>query len=91
MEDAEGQQMKASTENRSAILIGNFGDGYINVYTDDGQFIGVLRSKGRPIVIEGLWAITFPPSTSTIDPNRLYFAAGPANETNGLFGYIKKE
>ncbi|MBO9565779.1 MAG: TIGR03118 family protein [Niastella sp.] len=91
MEDAEGQKMKASTENRSAILIGNFGDGYINAYTDDGQYIGVLRSKGRPIVIDGLWAITFPPSTSTIDPNRLYFAAGPDHETDGLFGYIKKE
>lgn len=91
LEDAEDQKMKGATEGRSAILVGNFGDGYINAYTDDGQFIGVLRSKGRPIQIEGLWAITFPPSTSTIDPNRLYFAAGPDEELGGLFGYIKKQ
>ncbi|WP_162915360.1 TIGR03118 family protein [Paraflavitalea soli] len=91
MDDAEDQKMKGATEGRSAILVGNFGDGYINAYTDDGQFIGVLRSNGRPIQIEGLWAITFPPSTSTIDPNRLYFAAGPDEEMGGLFGYIKKQ
>jgi hypothetical protein len=30
------------------------------------------------------------PSTAAIDPNRLYFTAGPNNETDGLFGYIIK-
>jgi uncharacterized protein (TIGR03118 family) len=74
-----------------AILIGNFGDGRINAYSLDGNFLGQLRAHGEPIVIEGLWAITFPPSTSTIDPNRLYFAAGPDDEEEGLFGYIKKD
>lgn len=91
VDDEEGGNMKTSIKNKNAILVGNFGDGYINVYTDDGHFIGVLRSKGKPIVIEGLWAITFPPATSTIDPNRLYFAAGPDAEADGLFGYIKKQ
>jgi hypothetical protein len=32
----------------------------------------------------------FPPATSTIDQNRLYFAAGPDDEEDGLFGYITK-
>jgi uncharacterized protein (TIGR03118 family) len=73
-----------------AILIGNFGDGRINAYTLDGDYLGQLRAHGNPIVIEGLWAITFPPSTSTIDPNRLYFSAGPDDEEDGLFGYITK-
>lgn len=45
----------------------------------------------RTIKIDVLWAITFPPATSTIDPNRLYFAAGPKLETDGLFGYIIKD
>jgi uncharacterized protein (TIGR03118 family) len=72
----------------STILIGNFGDGKINAYSKDGKFLGQLMSGGKPIAIEGLWAITFPPSTSTIDPNRLYFAAGPNKEADGLFGYI---
>jgi uncharacterized protein (TIGR03118 family) len=77
-------------DGQPAILVGNFGDGHINAYTLDGNFLGQLRAHGNPIVIEGLWAITFPPSTSTIDPNRLYFAAGPDDEKDGLFGYISK-
>jgi hypothetical protein len=43
-------------------------------------------------VIPGLWAITFPPATATaVDPNRLYFAAGPDEAKDGLFGYIEKK
>ncbi|HTE33923.1 MAG TPA: TIGR03118 family protein [Chryseolinea sp.] len=79
------------TTNQDAILVGNFGNGYINAYTTDGDFIGQLRSKGSPIQIEGLWAITFAPSASSIDPGRLYFTAGPEDETEGLFGYIIKK
>lgn len=70
------------------LLIGNFGDGRINAYRMDGKFVGQLRGKKDPIEIEGLWAIMFAPSTSTIDPNRLYFTAGPDEETHGLFGYL---
>jgi hypothetical protein len=71
-------------------LIGNFGDGRINAFSLKGKFLGQLRAHGKPIEIEGLWAIMFPPATSTIDPNRLYFAAGPDDEKEGLFGYITK-
>ncbi len=78
-------------EPQPAILIGNFGDGRINVYSLKGKFLGQLKSNKRTIKIDGLWAITFPPATSTIDPNRLYFAAGPNHETDGLFGYVIKE
>jgi len=74
--------------NRNYILIGNFGNGRINAYRTDGKFDGQLRGKKDPIVIDGLWAITLPPTTSTIDQRRLYFAAGPNHETDGLFGYI---
>jgi uncharacterized protein (TIGR03118 family) len=74
------------------ILVGNFGDGKINAYTTRGEFAGQLRSHGRTIVIDGLWAIGFAPLTATaIDPNRLYFTAGPAGETDGLFGYLIKK
>jgi uncharacterized protein (TIGR03118 family) len=76
-----------------AIVVGNFGDGHINVYrARDGKFLGQLGKKHKaPIVIEGLWALVFPPPTSPIDQHRLYFTAGPDNETDGLFGYIIKE
>jgi len=73
------------------ILIGNFGDGRINAYSANGDFVGQLRKSGQPIIIEGLWGITFPPVTATaINPNWLYFAAGPDDEEEGLFGYITR-
>jgi len=73
------------------ILIGNFGDGRINVYDENGNFVGQLRKSGNPIVIEGLWGISFAPASATaINPNWLYFAAGPDDEEEGLFGYITK-
>jgi uncharacterized protein (TIGR03118 family) len=74
----------------SVILIGNFGDGNINAYNTDGTSAGKLTSHGAPVFIDGLWTITFPPATSAINPNRLYFAAGPNNEGDGLFGYLQK-
>jgi len=75
------------------ILVGNFGDGHINVFSQDGTFLGQLQSRTRkqPLVIEGLWALTFPPSSAGIDPGRLYFTAGPEAETDGLFGFLIKQ
>ncbi|MEP6616744.1 MAG: TIGR03118 family protein [Ginsengibacter sp.] len=76
---------------QNTFLVGNFGDGRINAYGSDGTFLGQLRGHGAPIEIEGLWAISFAPTTATtIDPNQLFFTAGPDEETHGLFGYIKK-
>ncbi len=85
---AEDDEM-ANTHN--AILVGNFGDGRINVYDESGRFIGQLRSKNKPLEIDGLWGISFAPATATtVNPNWLYFAAGPDGEEHGLFGYISK-
>jgi len=77
---------------QSTILVGNFGDGTINVFTLDGTFQGHLQSHNKAIVIDGLWALSFPPSTATtVDPKRLYFTAGPNDENDGLFGYLIKQ
>jgi hypothetical protein len=74
------------------ILIGNFGDGKINVYSTEGEWLGQLQSRHSPIVIEGLWALSFAPATAmSIDPNRLYFTAGPNDEKDGIFGYLIKK
>jgi len=79
------------SENINVFLVGNFGDGHINAYTENGNFLGQLRQHGQPIVIEGLWGIAFAPATSTaLNRNWLFFAAGPDDEEHGLFGYIKK-
>ena len=73
------------------ILVGNFGDGHINVFTLDGAFQGQLQSHNRTVVINGLWALSFAPTTSTIDQHRLYFTAGPNKEADGIFGYLIKQ
>jgi uncharacterized protein (TIGR03118 family) len=74
------------------ILVGNFGDGHINVFTQEGKFAGQLMSKDKDIVIDGLWALQFAPTTATtIDPMRLYFTAGPNGENDGIFGYLIKQ
>jgi uncharacterized protein (TIGR03118 family) len=70
------------------ILIGNFGDGRINVFNNDGRFVDQLEDvHGRPLVIEGLWTLTLGGGRNS-SPDTLYFSAGPNDETNGLFGTI---
>lgn len=70
------------------ILIGNFGDGIINAYNTQGQFVGhVSNSAGQVIAIPGLWDLVFGQG-GTGDPNTLYFTAGGSNQTNGLFGSL---
>ena len=74
------------------ILVGNFGDGSINVFNEDGSYLGKLKSHNQTIKIDGLWALSFAPSSATtIDPKRLYFTAGPSQEADGLFGYLIKQ
>jgi len=73
----------------NAILVGNFGDGNINVFNANGTYQGKLMQNGAAISIPGLWAITFD-DVSPADPNQLYFTAGPTLEAHGLFGYLKK-
>ena len=70
------------------ILIGNFGDGRINVYGSDGNFLGTLRGvDNRPIVIDGLWTLTLGGGRNS-SSDTLYFTAGPNGEKDGLFGTI---
>jgi uncharacterized protein (TIGR03118 family) len=73
------------------ILVGNFGDGTINVYNEDGDYKGQLKDNGQVMHIDGLWALAFPENgVPAGDQNQLFFTAGPQNETRGLFGYLKK-
>jgi uncharacterized protein (TIGR03118 family) len=70
------------------ILIGNFGDGRINVFNNDGTFVDQLEdAHGKPLVIDGLWTLTLGGGLNS-SPDTLYFSAGPGDETNGLFGTI---
>jgi uncharacterized protein (TIGR03118 family) len=70
------------------ILIGNFGNGRINVFNNDGTFVDQLENPyGNPLAIDGLWALTLGGGRNS-SPDTLYFSAGPNKETNGLFGTI---
>ena len=71
-----------------AILIGNFGDGHINVFDASGNYRGQLMNGANVITISGLWDITF--NNILGDPSQLYFTSGPDNESHGLVGYLKK-
>jgi uncharacterized protein (TIGR03118 family) len=73
-----------------SLLIGNFGNGRINAFNpDNGAFQGSLKTMGGgPLEIEGLWGLEFGNGASAGSANSLYFAAGPDDETNGLFGMV---
>jgi uncharacterized protein (TIGR03118 family) len=87
------------------LLIGQFsgggateGSGTIAAYDlSTGKFIGLVEdATGKPLAINGLWAITPANSAAagSYDPagapaSELYFTAGPDHGTGGLFGYLK--
>ena len=80
----------SSASAQKTILVGNFGNGYINAFSESGSYLGTLSNNNKPIEIEGLWGLSFAPAAATsVNPNWLFFAAGPADEEDGLFGYIK--
>jgi uncharacterized protein (TIGR03118 family) len=76
------------------LLVGNFGDGMINVFNPStGVQLGDLEGAGgTPIVNEGLWGLAFGNGSGSGATNTLYFTAGipgPGNvEDHGLFGDI---
>jgi uncharacterized protein (TIGR03118 family) len=72
------------------LLVGNFGDGRINAYDPEtGEFQGTLsEAPGRPLKIDGLWGLAFGNGVSAGDATTLFYAAGPDDETHGLFGRI---
>ena len=71
------------------LLVGNFGNGWINVYNPaNGRFVGSLKDQtGYPIAIPDLWALKFGTAT-TGGTGTLLFSAGINDEHDGLIGSI---
>jgi uncharacterized protein (TIGR03118 family) len=81
-----------NTEKNSVdLILGNFGDGHVNVYeltmqgknlraTFEGQ-LGVVGKdkKTSPLVISGLWGLVFGNDKGGFEAADLYFTAGPDN------------
>lgn len=74
-----------------ALLVGNFGDGNIAAFdAKTHSFIDYLNdTKGAPVKIDKLWGLLFGNGESLGDKNALYFAAGPDDEKDGLFGSLR--
>jgi len=78
------------------LLVGNFGDGRINVFEIEARglqfraaFRGVIGDANRhALAIDGLWSLAFGPDTGTSTPRHLYFTAGPNHEQAGLLGRL---
>jgi len=72
------------------LLVGMFGSGQIATFDPvTGLFEGLLRDHGKPIEIEGLWALRFGNGNANSGPaTSLYFTAGIDDEQHGLFGTI---
>ncbi len=79
------------------LLVGNFGDGVINVYDLElsrweahAEHDGVLGlDKRNPLVIDGLWALRFGVDAGGFSSTDLYFTAGPNGEADGVFGELE--
>lgn len=73
-----------------ALIVGNFGDGLINAFDlNTGKLLGGLQdTSGKPIQIDGLWALVFGNGRNGGDTNMLYFTAGINGEKDGLLGSI---
>jgi hypothetical protein len=75
---------------QNMILIGNFGDGTINIFDQNGNYKGQLQSNGNTLSIDGLWSLTPAPSMATrLDQNIVYFSTGPNSGAPGLRGSLK--
>ncbi len=72
------------------LLVGNFGDGRINAFDPaTGAWLGALGDgNGMPIAVAGLWGIAFGNGINGQPTNTLFFAAGPNDEQDGVYGRI---
>ncbi|MGZ0150182.1 TIGR03118 family protein [Kribbella sp. WER1] len=75
------------------LLVGNFGDGRINILVPKSRHrfepAGQVRdTAGRPLTIDGLWALLQgTPTTGGTDV--LWFSAGTDGEAHGLLGQLR--
>jgi uncharacterized protein (TIGR03118 family) len=73
-----------------ALLVGNLGDGAINAFDPlTGKFLGSLRGRDNKVLhIDGLWGIQFGNGLLSQKSNQLFYASGPNDEEDGVYGVI---
>ena len=71
-----------------SFLIGNNGDGRINIFDCNGKYVGpMLNMSGFPISIDGLWGL----APLYAEFNQIFFTASADEDTEGLVGSITKD
>ena len=75
------------------LLVGNFGDGKINVFAANGTSLATAMgsltvANGGVLSIPGLWALQFGNGDADKPLTSLFYTAGFANQTDGVFGSI---
>jgi uncharacterized protein (TIGR03118 family) len=75
------------------LLIGNFGDGTINIYTPNGTSLATSKgpltdAAGTTVTIPGLWSLVFGNGDADKPDTTLFYTAGFADQTDGVFGSI---
>jgi uncharacterized protein (TIGR03118 family) len=75
------------------ILIGNFGDGKINTFAPNGTALATSMgpltvTNGGTFAIAGLWSLVFGNGDADKPLTTLFYTAGFANQTDGVFGSI---
>ena len=78
-------------EASGALLVANFGDGTITAFDPASKkTTGMLKdSKGETVKIDKAWGLIFGNGASLGDTDSLYYAAGPEDEKDGVFGKIR--
>lgn len=73
------------------LIVTNFSDGTLVAFDPATKSaVEFLRDpSGNYVTISGIWGILFGNGVKLGDSNALYFAAGPADETEGLFGSLR--
>jgi uncharacterized protein (TIGR03118 family) len=75
------------------LLIGNFGDGSINIFAPNGTSLATSMgpltvNSGALFAVPGLWSLVFGDGDSDKPLTTLFYTAGFANQTDGVFGSI---
>ncbi len=72
------------------LIVGNFGDGTLVAFHPRLRVAMdyVRDGSGKPVVIDGLWALQFGNGASLGEAKHMYFSAGPNRGADGLFGKL---
>ena len=75
------------------LLIGNFGDGTINIFAPNGNSLATTMgpltvNNGVILAVPGLWSLVFGDGDTDKPVTTLFYTAGLADQTDGVFGSI---